>query len=364
MNVVAGIEEIRVGAYRLPTGQPESDGTLAWDSTTLVLVEIIAGGVTGIGYTYADRSAAVLIHDRFVALLHGHDAFAIPACWDTMVRAARNLGRPGIASTAVSAVDTALWDWKAKYLRLPLSALLGKAHDSVLAYGSGGFTSFTQTQLEQQLREWVGQGFPAVKMKVGRDPQSDAQRVAAARSAIGERTALFVDANGAYTRKQALDLAQHFAESGVTWFEEPVSADDLPGLRMLRDRAPAGMNISAGEYGWTVDDFRRLLEHQAVDVLQADATRCGGITGFLMAAALCESFHVPLSSHCAPSLHAPVMCCVRPALHVEYFADHVRIEQMLFDGAPVARDGRLAPDLSRPGLGLEFKAGEAACFRL
>lgn len=364
MNVVAGIEDIRVGAYRVPTEQPESDGTLSWDSTTLVLAEIMAGGVTGIGYTYAARSAAVLINDLFAPLLQGHDAFAIPARWDAMVHAVRNLGRPGIASTAISAVDTALWDWKAKYLRMPLSTLLGKAHDSVLAYGSGGFTSFTQPQLDRQLHDWAAQGLLAVKMKVGREPQCDAQRVASARAAIGPQISLFVDANGAYSRKQALDLAQRFAQSNVTWFEEPVSADDLPGLRLLRDRAPAGMNISAGEYAWSTDDFRRLLEHQAVDVLQADATRCGGITGFLMAAALCESFHVPLSSHCAPSLHVPVMCCVRPAVHVEYFVDHVRLENLLFDGSPAVQAGRLAPDPARPGLGIEFKAGEAACYRL
>lgn len=364
MNIIAGIEEIRGGAYRVPTREPESDGTLSWDSTTLVLAEIIAGGATGIGYTYADRAAAVLIQDHLAPVLQDRDAFAIASCWREMTRAVRNLGRPGIASTAISAVDNALWDWKAKYLRLPLGALLGSVHDSVPAYGSGGFTSYTQAQLEQQLGQWAGQGLPAVKMKVGREPQHDVQRVALARTAIGTETSLFVDANGAYSRKQALDLAQRFAESDVRWFEEPVSADDVPGLRLLRDRAPAAMDISAGEYAYVPDDFLRLLEHQAVDVLQADATRCCGITGFVLASALCEAFHVPLSSHCAPSLHVPLMCCLRPALHVEWFFDHVRLENLLFDGSPQPHAGRLAPDLSRPGLGLEFKAGEAACYRL
>src|SRR3954453_9724045 len=127
------------------------------------------------------------------------------------------------------------------------------------------------------------------------------------RRAIGD-CQLFVDANGAYTRKQALAEAAAFGEHGVSWFEEPVSSDDLDGLRLLRDRGPAGMAIAAGEYGHDAAYFRRTLEACAVDVLQADATRCGGITGFMQAVALCEAYGVPLSSHCAPSLHLPLMC--------------------------------------------------------
>jgi L-alanine-DL-glutamate epimerase-like enolase superfamily enzyme len=365
MHSAVPIAKVGVAAYTIPTDAPESDGTLAWDSTTLVLAELEAGGMHGIGYTYADTATAALIRDKLAPLLHGADALQTAARWQDMVRAVRNLGRPGICSMAIAAVDTALWDWKARRLDLPLATLLGAVRQAIPAYGSGGFTSYSEERLRDQLAGWVQDGMRMVKMKVGRAPEQDTARVRAARAAIGDGPQLFVDANGAYGRKQALALAQAFAQSGVSWFEEPVSSDDLAGLRLLRDRAPAGMAITAGEYGYDLPYFRRMLETQAVDVLQADATRCAGITGFLGAAALCEAFNVPLSSHCAPTLHLPLCCAARPAIHLEYFHDHVRIERLLFDGAPVPDgNGMLAPDLSRPGLGIEFKRQDARCYEV
>jgi L-alanine-DL-glutamate epimerase-like enolase superfamily enzyme len=356
------VERIEVSAYTIPTDFPESDGTLAWDSTTLVLVEAAAGGERGLGFTYAGTSSARLIHDRLAEVVRGRDALAVPGAWAAMVSAVRNLGRPGIASTAIAAVDMALWDLKARLLGLPLVRLLGAVRDSVPVYGSGGFTSYSIDQLREQLGGWVAEGITRVKMKVGREPQADVARVRAARAAIGPEAELFVDANGAYTRKQALAFAEAFAGSGVTWFEEPVSSDDLSGLRLLRDRGPAGMAVAAGEYGYDLFYFRRMLAAGAVDVLQADATRCAGITDFLRVGALCEAEPIPLSAHTAPSLHAHPCCALTPAVHVEYFHDHARIERMLFDGALAPRGGMLQPDLSRPGLGLDFKRADAARF--
>jgi L-alanine-DL-glutamate epimerase-like enolase superfamily enzyme len=358
------IDRITPSAYSIPTDAPESDGTLEWHATTLVLVHIDAGGKTGIGYSYADSATAKLIADKLAPLLAGKDALAINARWQQMAVAIRNLGRPGISSMAIAAVDNALWDLKAKLLDQPLAALLGQARPAIPVYGSGGFTSYSIERLRQQLHDWTQSGMHYVKMKIGREPESDLQRVQAAREAIGAIPELFVDANGAYTRKQALQFAQRFGELGVSWFEEPVSSDDLAGLRMMRDRGPAGMAISAGEYGYDLPYFRRMLEAQAVDVLQADATRCGGITGFLGVAALCEAFNVPLSSHCAPTLHLPLCCAARPAIHLEYFHDHARIEQRLFEGAPIPDNGKLAPDMSRPGLGIDFKEKDAQCYRI
>jgi L-alanine-DL-glutamate epimerase-like enolase superfamily enzyme len=277
-----------------------------------------------------------------------------------MVAATRNLGRPGITSTAIAAVDAALWDLKARLLGVPLVGLLGAVRGSIPVYGSGGFTNYSLDQLKERLGGWVAQGIGRVKMKIGSDPAADPERVRAAREAIGPDAELFVDANGAYGRKQALAKAEVFAEHRVSWFEEPVSSDDLEGLRLLRDRAPAGMEITAGEYGYDLVYFRRMLEAGAVDVLQPDATRCAGITGFLRAGALCEAFGVPLSAHTAPSLHAHPCCALPMARHVEYFHDHARIERTFFDGAQEPVEGHLRPDLSRPGLGLELKESEAA----
>jgi L-alanine-DL-glutamate epimerase-like enolase superfamily enzyme len=278
-----------------------------------------------------------------------------------MVQAIRNLGRPGISSMAIAAVDAALWDLKARLLDVALVTLLGQTRASAPIYGSGGFTSYSRPQLQGQLGGWVAVGIPRVKMKIGREPANDPRRVAEAREAIGPATELFVDANGAYSRKEALALARIFSEnSGVTWFEEPVSSDDLEGLHLIRDRAPVGMEIAAGEYGYDLWYFRRMLEAQAVDVLQADATRCAGITGFLRVSALCEARSLPLSSHCGPALHVHACCAVPNFRHMEYFHDHVRIERMFFDGVLTPIEGALHPDLSRPGMGLEFKRADAA----
>ncbi|HET7216270.1 MAG TPA: enolase C-terminal domain-like protein [Terriglobia bacterium] len=349
------IEDLSVSAYTIPTDFPESDGTLEWDKTTIVIVRARAGGATGIGYTFADTATADLIRSKLAGVAAGHDANDVQETWMMMARAIRNLGRPGVASMAISAVDISLWDLKAKLLRLPLVKLLGMVRDGIPVYGSGGFTSYSTKQLADQLGGWVKQGISRVKMKVGRDPLKDMERVEAARRAIGEDAELFVDANGAYSRKQALMMAEQFREYGVTWFEEPVTSDDLEGLRLIRNRGPAGMNVTAGEYGYDLSYFRRMLDAGSVDVLQADATRCGGITGFLGVAALCEAHQIPLSAHTAPAAHLPLGCAIPGMRHLEYFHDHVRIEEMLFEGVTLPCEGVLHIDLSRPGLGLELK---------
>ena len=350
---------IDVGCYTIPTASPESDGTLEWDSTTLVTVHLDG---RGFGYTYADSATATLIRDRLAPIVRVCDPMNIDASWAAMIRAVRNIGRRGVAAMAISAVDNAMWDLKAKLLELPLVKLLGNVRDSVSVYGSGGFTSYSIDELQSQLAGWTADGIRRVKMKIGRDATADRERVRAARDAIGNDVELFVDANGAYARKLALEQADDFAKSNVRWFEEPVSSDDLEGLRMIRHRAPACMEIAAGEYGYELQYFDQMIG--SVDVLQADATRCCGITGLIKTSALCEARSMPLSAHCAPSLHAHVGCALLPMRHLEYFFDHVRIESALFDGFRAPVGGSIAPDLSRPGIGVELKSRDAERFRV
>ncbi|HEX3584647.1 MAG TPA: enolase C-terminal domain-like protein [Candidatus Angelobacter sp.] len=356
------ISHVEVKSLTIPTDFPESDGTLEWDRTTIVLVQVSGGGEQGLGYTYADTATATLIHDTLAPYIKGMDAMSPPAVYLAMWQRLRNLGRPGICSMAISAIDCALWDLKARLLEVPLVTLLGQVREAAPIYGSGGFTSYSDRQLAKQLSGWVNQEIPRVKMKIGRDAKRDVERVRVARSAIGTKVELYVDANGAYSRKQALAQAGKFEDFGVRWFEEPVSSDDLEGLRLLRDRAPAPMDIAAGEYGYDIFYFRNMLSAGAVDVQQADITRCGGVTGFLQVAALCQAHNIPLSGHTAPALHTHVACAVTPFRNLEYFHDHVRIERMIFDGLPQLVNGSLRPDLSRPGLGLEFKRRDAERF--
>jgi L-alanine-DL-glutamate epimerase-like enolase superfamily enzyme len=338
--------KLDVDAYTIPTDEPESDGTLAWDSTTVVVVRVDEG----IGYTYCHAAAAEVIRTTLADCIGGD----VRASWQAMNAAVRNMGRPGIAACAISAVDQALWDREARRLDVPLVDLLGAAHDAVPIYGSGGFCSYSNERLQEQLGDWAADGIPRVKMKVGRDPDQDPARLDAAREAIGDDVELFVDANGAFTRKEALSWAERYAlEWGVTWFEEPVSSGDLEGMRLVRDRA--ALEVAAGEYAYTPEDVRNIVG--SVDVLQLDVTRCLGITGMLDVA---NAVPVDVSAHCAPAISAHAFAAVGRLRHLEYFHDHVRIERMLFDGVPEPEGGVLRPDRSRAGNGLELKRQEVS----
>jgi L-alanine-DL-glutamate epimerase-like enolase superfamily enzyme len=362
------IDSVDVHAFEVPVDGPdgtEEDGTLEWDSTTMVLVRVRAGGRAGLGYTYGDVSVASFIESKLVDVVRGQDVASPAALWHLMGRQIRNAGRPGVGAMAVSAVDVALWDLKARLLELPLVHLLPAWHDRVPVYGSGGFTNYPLDRLTDQLTGWVEQGIPRVKLKTSRDPDRDPQRLTAVRRAIGDGPEVFTDANGALGRKQALYWARRFHDEwDVRWFEEPVSSADLEGLRMLCERGPERLEIAAGEYAYTTRDFVNLVEGPAVDCLQADVTRCGGITGLLEAAGLAAAHHLDLSAHCAPALSAHAFCAVRRLRHLEYFHDHVRLERLLFDGTLSPDGGTLRPDTGRPGLGLEIKWADAERYRV
>jgi L-alanine-DL-glutamate epimerase-like enolase superfamily enzyme len=359
------IESVEASAYSIPTDAPESDGTFAWDSTTFVLATVRAGGQVGTGYTYAGTPVVEVVQSKLADLITGEDALQPPARWAQMQRAVRNLGKPGVVAEAISAIDIALWDLRARLLDEPLTVALGAVHDATPIYGSGGFTSYDNDTLQKQLCGWAEAGIPRVKMKVGRDPDADIGRVTAARAAIGDAAELFVDANGAYNRKQALLWANRFAEYDVRWFEEPVTSDDLDGLRQLCRQGPAGMDIAAGEYGYHLPYFQQMLAAEAVDCLQADVTRALGITGVLKVAALCDARGMDLSLHCAPQISGQVGTAVWHLRHLEYFHDHVRIEGMAFDGTIEPEPGGLLrPDRTVSGHGLTVKQADLNQFRV
>jgi L-alanine-DL-glutamate epimerase-like enolase superfamily enzyme len=349
------VEKVEVSAHTIPTDEPESDGTFEWDSTTIVVVEAHAAGKVGLGYTYTHDAAARLIEDKLAPAVRGLDLEQdLSGAWHRLGASLRNIGRPGIGFMALSAVDIALWDLKARVLEQPLVDALGGVRDEAAIYGSGGFTSYSLERLADQLAGWVAQGIPRVKIKVGRSPDDDPARLDSARVAIGDDTELFVDANGAYHREDAVAWARRYADEwGVAWFEEPVSSADLEGLSYVRERST--LDVAAGEYAFVPADFRNLLEAEAVDCLQVDVTRCGGYTGFLHAAALAEQYGLEISAHCAPQASAPVCCAVPHFRHIEYFHDHERVERMLFDGVLEPTGGALRPDRSRVGHGLELK---------
>jgi L-alanine-DL-glutamate epimerase-like enolase superfamily enzyme len=233
-------------------------------------------------------------------------------------------------------------------------------------YGSGGFTTYDERTTRAQLERWVDEWqIPRVKIKIGEsrgsDVRRDLERITLTRKVIGPDAELYVDANGGYRRKQAIRVALAMADHDVTWFEEPVSSDDLAGLREVRDQVTP--DVTAGEYGYDLAYFNRMLAAEAVDCLQVDVTRCGGITDWLRAAAVAAAYNVDVSGHCAPNLHAHVASAIPNLRHLEYFHDHHRIENLLFDGALAPEGGALRPDQHRPGLGLEFKRADAEPYR-
>jgi L-alanine-DL-glutamate epimerase-like enolase superfamily enzyme len=355
------IEGLVATPYAIPTDRPESDGTLEWDSTTIVVVEASAGGRRGLGYSYGHQAIAAVVGSTLAGVVEGMDALGPPRAWAAMQQEVRNIGRQGLVAMAISAVDIALWDLRAKLLGLSLADSLGRFREAIPAYGSGGFTSYSDAELAEQLAGWVERGCRRVKIKVGREPERDPHRLTVAREAIGAEVELMVDANGAFERCEAARWAERYAEYGVSYFEEPVSSDDLDGLRRLRDALPAGMELAAGEYAWDLFELERLAG--CIDVLQADVTRCGGITNVLRADGICRARGLPFSAHCAPQVSAHLCCAIERAVHVEYFHDHERVESMLFEGALELEDGTLRPDPDRPGIGIELRE-EAGRFRL
>src|SRR5487761_1306686 len=352
--VITGVE---AAVYVIPTDAPEADGTLAWTETTLVLVTAYADGEVGTGWTYGAAAAAGVVTDMLAGAVRGRSAFDTGGANEAMARAGRNVGRGGVAATAISAVDVALWDLKARLLGLPVADLLGRVRQQVPVYGSGGFTSYDEQQTRDQLAGWLADGIRRVKIKIGEswgtNERRDLDRVALARRVIGPDVELYVDANGGYSTGQAVRVGRQLAAEGVTWFEEPVSSQDLAGLGLVRSKVTA--DVAAGEYSWSLADSARLIDAGAVDCLQLDVTRCGGITGFVRGAALAAAHNLHISAHCAPSLHAHVGTAVVNLRHIEYFHDHQRIERMLFDGAPRPDGGELAPDPAVAGLGLRLR---------
>ncbi|HZP52069.1 enolase C-terminal domain-like protein [Actinocrinis sp.] len=362
------VEAVSAAAFTVPTESPEGDGTLTWDSTTMVMARASAAGVTGIGWTYGLAAAANVITDKLADVVRGCSALDVPAANDAMCRAVRNAGKPGLVAMAISAVDIALWDLKARVLGVPLVRLLGAARPDVPVYGSGGFTTYDDKQLEEQLRFWAEeQSIPRVKIKIGeswgRDERRDLARAEFARGVVGDEVEFYVDANGGYTRTQAIRVGRALADLGVTWFEEPVSSDDLVGLHEIRDAITP--DVAAGEYGYDLPYFARMLNADAVDCLQADVTRCGGITIWQRVAAVAESLGLQISGHCAPHAHAAVAASVPNLRHLEWFHDHTRIESMFFDGTLDPSGGAINPcDNTAPGIGLELRSAVANRYRV
>jgi L-alanine-DL-glutamate epimerase-like enolase superfamily enzyme len=365
VNTTGAVEALTARAFTVPTDAPEADGTAQWSSTTMVLVQARCGDVVGTGWTYGPAACAGLVEGLLAGVVEGRDVMSVPGSWQAMVRAARNATRAGAVGYAISAVDVALWDLKARVLGISLLDLFGAAREDVPVYGSGGFTTYDDERTAEQLGHWVhAQAIPRVKIKVGESKGAaegrDVHRIRLAREVIGPGAELFVDANGGYSAKQAVRVMHEVADAHVHWLEEPVSSDDLAGLAEVRGLVDA--EVAAGEYGTDVVYFERMCAAGAVDCLQVDATRAGGYTAWSRASAVALAHGLEVSGHCAPNLHAHVAAATGNLRHLEWFHDHVRIESMFFEGALDPDGGTITPHRGRPGHGLVLDEDAAAEF--
>ena len=360
------VDGVDVAVYRVPTDRPEADGTLSWDATTAVVVRARGGGCSGLGWTYADAAAAEVVRGLLARQVVGCAALDPPAATHAMLRAARNAGVPGLVAMAVSAVDVALWDLKARLLDVPLATLLGRVRTDCAVYASGGFTSYDEAATRAQLSAWRERGFDQAKIKIGESwgtaEDRDLARTRLAREVLGDGVRLLVDANGGYTAKQAVRVGRQLDDLGVVWFEEPVSSDDRVGLRLVRESLDC--DVAAGEYGARLTDFAALCAAGAVDCLQIDASRCGGVTEWSRAAALAAGYELEVSAHCVPNVHAHLGPATPNLRHLEWFHDHERVERRLFDGALEPHRGRVGIHPGSPGLGLELRDADAEEWRI
>lgn len=342
MNPGAVVDQVEVRALSFATSAPESDGTLTWDHTDVVVVETHAGADVGLGWSYTSPAAVEIIRSVLAPEVLGEEASSPGRLWERMHRACRNFGTRGVVMAAISAMDIALWDLRSKELRVPLADLWGACRESVPIYGSGGFTSMSELQLDEQVETWLSAGCPALKLKIGEDwgrnVTRDLDRVARVMARVRGDADVMVDANGAYSRSQAMQVGQDLDLLGVRWFEEPVSSDDLRGLGELSDAL--NCDVAAGDYIAEVSDARSMCE--AVDCVQLDVTRCGGYTGWRRCAAYAHAVHVPVSAHGAPALHLPLAIADHDVRHVEWFSDHVAVEDELVEGVPVLGHGQLS----------------------
>lgn len=357
------VQRLEAHAYRIPTDGPEADGTLEWDHSTLVVVEAHAHGHTGTGWTWAPAAAVPVVNELLAPVVVGGSALTPADRQGAMVVKVRNAGRPGLVGMAISAVDVALWDLGARLLDVPLAHWWREEPHPVPVYGSGGFTTYDRDKLLLQLEGWKEAGVGAVKIKIGESwgtrEDRDLERTALVREVVGPDTGVFVDANGGYDREQAARVGHALEELDVSWFEEPVSSDDLTGLDELHRELD--LDVTAGEYGYDLSYFERLAP--VVDCVQVDVTRCGGYTEWLRICPMLDRLGRQVSAHCAPYLTVAAAAVTPNLRHIEWFHDHVRVARELVDGYTEPVDGALHA-LDRPGHGLSFRADRAQRYQV
>lgn len=352
---MATIETLACALYRIPLPTVLTDSTHGqMRDFELVTVRLRdADGAEGTGYTFTvganGAAARAAIERDLTPVLRGRDAERIEAAWQAMWWASHYGGRGGAASLAVSAVDIALWDLKARRLGTPLWRLLGGHDPAVPAYAGGIDLDLPLDDLLRQTDANLATGFRAIKMKVGRPKLAeDVERVRAMRAHLGDGFPLMVDANMRWTADAAIRAARAFMPFDLTWLEEPVIPDDVRGhVRVVRE---GGLPVAAGENLHTLHEFTQLVAAGGVTFPEPDVTNCGGVTVFMKVAKLAEAFNLPVTSHGAHDITVHLLAAVPNASYLE--AHGFGLDRFIAEPLRLAEGRAVAPE--RPGHGISF----------
>jgi len=353
------IAEVRVHLVSAPVPAGFADATRTVECVGYTVVRVITDqGLEGLGLTYHEvggEATRGLIRHNIAPRLIGRDPFETEALWQEMVAYLRGVGRKGLTYCALSAVDIALWDLKGKIVEMPLVRLLGGNRTRVPVYASGGWTSFSDEHLAADSKAKVARGYRAIKVKVGVEgggnPARDLRRIRMVREAVGPDVQILLDANNCWDAATAIQFANRVRDCDITFFEEPVAADDIPGL--ARFRRGTDIPLATGEHEYTRFGVRDLVLHEAADVVQVDGARVGGYTELLKAAAITQAWNLRLAPHAMEHMHLPLVAATANAMFLERLDIFEGITELVFRDPPAVVDGYMTVP-ERPGLGLEL----------
>ena len=356
------IEGLETAYYRLPLEAMGDAGHGAIDSEEIVTVKVRAESLEGHGYAYTigrgGRALRALIEHDLAPLVTGRDARDIAGLWNLMWQRLLYVGRGGLASFAIAAVDIALWDLRGLRERKPLYLLLGAKARDIPAYGSGVDLPKTLDELLAQTAAFLKRGLPGVKVKIGRrEPSEDESRIAAVRNLIGDKIDLMVDANMAWSAAEALQRGRRLERFNLYWYEEPTIPEDVAGYARLARALETP--IAAGESLHSPHEFRRYVEEEALDVVQIDPVTNGGITASLRALELANAAGLRASSHYTDEISAHLLCAAQTPVYLEKHA--FALDRYLETPQQVV-NGRVRPTQT-PGTGMRFSESALTRYR-